>query len=70
MIAGNRRAGMLVVGLVVVLLVLGFLMVSRAHWKARDPVPQKPVISFDPTVFPCTAPATHLERIGVFALGD
>jgi len=48
MIAGNRRAGTLVVGLVVFLLLLSLFIVSRAHWKTRHPVPQKSVISFNP----------------------
>ena len=52
MIAGNRRAGTLVLGLVVVLLLLSFFVVSRAHWKTRHPVPQKSVISFNPAVAP------------------
>lgn len=47
MIAGNRRAGTLVVGLVVALLVLAFVIVFHAHWRTRHPVPQKSVISLN-----------------------
>lgn len=51
MIAGNRRAGMLGIAFVVALLCLSMLAVLRAHWKTRQPVPQKSMTgeAFAPT---------------------
>jgi hypothetical protein len=43
MIAGNRRAGTLVVAFAVALLCLSLLAVLRIHWKTRRPVPQKSI---------------------------
>ena len=41
MIAGNRRAGAYVIALVLALFCLSLLAVLGAHWKTRQPVPQK-----------------------------
>jgi hypothetical protein len=43
MIAGNRRAGSLVIAFAVALLCLSLLAVVLTHWKTRRPVPQKSI---------------------------
>ncbi len=43
MIAGNRKAGSLLIAFAVALLCLSLLAVVRVHWKTRRPVPQKSI---------------------------